>query len=475
MNALWIAGALLAGCTRVPVPDPPPAPETSYSNDFTKYAAGLSTPVADPIYPDRGSPGIDVLHYGLDLAWAPASKTLTGTATLHLRATRDLSALSVDFSGGYAVGSVTLDAAEVRPARAADKLTLPAALRSGQNATLRVSYHGTPEVTGAPTGRSDFATLGLRVTSDGSLWTMQEPFGAFTWYPVNDHPSDKALYDIAITVPDGWSGIASGTPDGVSGNTFRYTSTDPVASYLTTLAVGRYSKETATGPRGLPLTYWYVNGRDADLMRVARNSPRYLEWIEARFGPYPFPTAGLVIVPSTSAMETQQMVTIGPMNNPAADDLDAYREGVLVHEYLHHWFGNTVTTSSWESLWLNEGWTMYGQYLFETERDGVSLVTWERAMRETDAALRKRFGPPGKADPADFGRSNMYSCPALMLHQIRELIGEEAFFGLARAWVTEHKNTVQGRASFTAFVNRHTGRDLTGLIDEWLDSPTTPA
>jgi aminopeptidase N len=473
--AAALMATLLAGCTPAPPPSPPPAPETSYSNDFSRYEAGLSNPVADTVYPGRGNPGIDVLHYGLDLTWAPDSRTLTGTAILHLRAATTLPTLTLDFASAYTTGEVTLDGQPVPATVTRDKLEVATSLTAGQNATLRVSYHGTPKVTSAPTGRTDFSSLGLRVTADGSLWTMQEPFGAFTWYPVNDHPSDKALYDLAITVPDGWSGIAGGTPAGVTRNTFRYTYTDPVASYLTTLAAGRYRKETATGPRGLPLTYWYVNGRDADMMRVARESPRYLAWIEAKFGPYPFPTAGVVIVPATSAMETQQLVTIGPMNNPSVSNLDNYREGVLVHEYLHHWFGDTVTTSSWNSLWLNEGWAMYGQYLFENERDGIAMTNWERGLRESDAALRKRFGPPGKADPADFGRSNMYVCPALMLHQIRKRVGDDAFFALARDWVSEHRNTVQDRASFTAFVNRHTGQNLTALIGAWLDSPTTPA
>ena len=66
---------------------------------------------------------------------------------------------------------------------------------------LEVSYSGTPEPTPAPTSRSDFTTSGWTITPDGETWTMQEPYGAFTWYPVNDQPSDKALYDITVTVP----------------------------------------------------------------------------------------------------------------------------------------------------------------------------------------------------------------------------------------------------------------------------------
>ena len=77
--------------------------------------------------------------------------------------------------------------------------------------TLVIEYAGRPHPVPAPSTRSDMPKVGMNVTRDGQLWTMQEPFGAFTWYPANDHPSDKALYDIEIEAPAGWSGIANGT------------------------------------------------------------------------------------------------------------------------------------------------------------------------------------------------------------------------------------------------------------------------
>ncbi len=464
---------LVAGCTAPAAAPQTPAtqtPATQASIDYGRWQAGRSTPVADPVYPRHGNPAIDVLHYGLELTWAPDAKTLTGRATLRLRATADVTELRLDLSDDYRLGEVLLDGVKATGATlAGDKLTVPGRLRTDAHATLIVSYAGTPAPVRAPTSRGDFDSVGLTVTADGSLWTMQEPFGAFTWYPANDQPSDKALYDMAITVPPGWSGVAGGTPAGRDGATFRYTTTDPMATYLATLAVGRYASETATGPRGLPITYWFQPGTDDALMQVVREMPRYLAWLEAKFGPYPFPSAGVVIVPSQSAMETQQMVTLGRIVGSRD-----YREGIVLHELAHHWFGDTVTTATWADLWLNEGWTMYAQYLFQNERDRVSDSAFERWARGQDATLRARFGPPGKADPADFARSNVYVCPALMLHEIRQKVGDDAFFALARGWVADNRNTARDRAAFIAYVNRQTGTDFTDFIDAWLDSPTTP-
>jgi aminopeptidase N len=469
--AIVVAG----GCTQTPtITHPPPSAGQPSAVDYSAWKAGESKPVTDPIYPAYGNDGIDVLHYGLELSWVPETKTLTGQATLRLRATRDLTEIKLDLSEEFQLDGITLDGAASAGAVAADKLTVEGALRRDDHATLVVRYRGTPAPVKAPTSRGDFDTLGLTVTPDGGLWTMQEPYGAFTWYPVNDQPSDKALYDIAITVPEGWAGVAGGTPAGQDGTKFKYTTTDPMSSYLTTLAVGRYTKETAAGPEGLPVTYWFRPGVDDNLMKTVRNTPRYLEWLQAKFGRYPFPTAGVVIVPTTSAMETQQMVTMGTPRASSPSGNAAYWEGIVLHELAHHWFGDTVTTSNWNDLWLNEGWAMYAQYLFQNERDRVSENDFEKLLRAQDSSLRSRFGPPGRADPKDFGRSNMYVCPALMLHQIRKKVGDEVFFAFARGWAADNRNTVKDRAGFIAYVNSRTGTDFTDLINSWLDSPTTP-
>jgi aminopeptidase N len=302
---------------------------------------------------------------------------------------------------------------------------------------------------------------------------MQEPWGALTWYPVNEHPSDEALYDIAVTVPEGWSAVAGGTPGPATGQTFRYASADPVASYLVTLAADRYRKVTGSGPRGLPLTYWVRPKTDDRALAVLRKSPQALAWLEKRFGPYPFPTGGAVLVASESAMETQQMVTLGrpaKWSKQTAEGL----ESVLVHEYAHHWFGNSVTPTTWTDLWLNEGFAMYAQYLWEQDRYKFSDRQLETFLRESDAKLRKKSGPPGKPNPAYFAESNVYVCPAAMLKELNDALGDKAFFALARAWVQDQRNTHQDRASFIAFVNTRTGKDFTKLINTWLDSKTTP-
>ena len=124
---------------------------------------------------------------------------------------------------------------------------------------MQLAYAGTPEPVPAPTTRSDFSTTGWTITDRGEVWTMQEPYGAYTWYPVNDQPSDKALYDFTLTAPAPVDrhrqrrarpsrGESTATP------TTRGTSTEPASSYLVTVAIGDYAhcSTDRERPAGLP-------------------------------------------------------------------------------------------------------------------------------------------------------------------------------------------------------------------------------
>ena len=461
---------LLAGCSEKPEP---PAPEPGPTAvDYGQWQASTSKPVADPLYPKHGNPALDVLHYDLRLDWVPTARILTGNATLRIRPTKDATSIELDFKP-YALDAVTVDGTATKGAAVkAEKLVVPVAVTKDEPVTLTVGYHGRPATTPMPSHRGDAEPLGLTVTKDGGLWTMQEPYGAYTWYPANDQPSDKALYDITVSVPAGWSAIAAGTPAGQDGNAFRYRSTDPMATYLQTLAVGKYKKVTGKSASGIPLTYWYRPGVDDKLLPSLKKSPTFVSFLEKRFGPYPFPSGGIVLVDSASGMETQQMITMG-------GKIEKFEAGPfeedLLHEYAHQWFGDSVTPTNWNDLWLSEGWAMYAQYLWEQSVFTFSDAQLETYLRQADAQLRAELGPPAHPKAANFAESNVYICPAAMLKELNDKLGDAKFFALGKAWVQTQKNTQQNRASFIAFVNKQTGEDFSKLINSWLDAKSTPA
>ncbi|WP_344088106.1 M1 family metallopeptidase [Luedemannella helvata] len=485
MAAVLVLTAAVAGCS---AGDPPRADQTAPAGTSgpvasgpvpstpaeapDPYAAGLSRPVADKLYPGYGNASLDVLHYGLDLAWAPGSRTLSGTATVTLRAVKAVRQISLDFSRAFTLDQVSVDGARVTAKRSGHKLVLAKALPAGARATLVVRYHGSPRPESMP-GWSGWTGdgMGLRAMGNGEAWSIQQPVGAFTWYPVNDHPSDEALYDIAVTVPKGWTGIATGqlvesTSRG-SRTTWRWRSTDPAASYATTLVIGRYEKHTATGPGRVPVTVWLRAGADDHHRSLVKQFPAVLRWLADRFGPYPFPAAGVVVVDSRSAMETQQMITIGSRSSGG--------QSLLLHEVSHEWFGNAVTPRDWTGIWLSEGIATWIVGEWAIDRAGASRRSVVDGWRAEDRAARATAGPPGRPRARHFGARNVYASPALMLHEIRSTIGAAAFERLLRDWVQTQRHESVDRETFVRFVNAHTGRDLSALINTWLDSASTPA
>ncbi len=117
---------------------------------------------------------------------------------------------------------------------------------------------------------------------------------------------------------------------------------------------------------------------------------------------------------------------------------------------------------------------MYMQQWYESDTGRQPYAGGIAQWRFFDNLSRQTSGPPGDYDPESFADVNVYLGPAMMLDQIRRRIGDAKFEELVKAWVAEHDNQQVDRAVFTAWVNQHTGEDLTELIDRWLDSPSTP-
>jgi aminopeptidase N len=151
---------------------------------------------------------------------------------------------------------------------------------------------------------------------------------------------------------------------------------------------------------------------------------------------------------------------------------------VFAHEYTHQWFGDTVTPRTWQDVWLNEGFAMYFEMMYFAEHDPRALPfdqIMNNVRRMQDGPLRRKYGPPGRYKKRAFASPNVYFGPAVMLHQIRKQVGDKKFFAMLRGWVRKNRGTNQDRAAFTAWVRQSTGKDLTALINRWLDSKTTPA
>ncbi len=444
------------------------------SASLPTYDEARSHPIEDPYYPAKGDPRFDALHYDLDLRWSPKTRTLHGVATIDFRATQDTTSLQLDLGKPLEVSSVLLDGARpVATSHSGNVLVLRTGrLWRGERHTLTITYAGTPQPVRAPTTRTDLLTVGWTTTRSGAVWTMQEPFGAFTWYPVNDHPSDKAFYDAHIDVPGKWVGIFNGelidrtTRGGRTVTDWHLAS--PAASYLITIAIGDYVHRSDTGPRGLPITYWVPAGR-TDMVRSLREMPSLLRWLESKLGRFPFDRIGAVMVPSSSAMETQTLMTLG-VRTYSRD-----MRGLLVHELAHQWFGDSVTPNNWKDLWLNEGFATYMDKWWGAQHRGLPMGYWVWYWTMSDQRWRNQDGPPGAYDRKEFADTCVYYCSALMLRELRGKIGAKTFDASLRRWVQSHEGDNASRATYIRWLNDFTGRNLGPWLRHWLTAERSPA
>lgn len=434
------------------------------------YKVAESRTREDSVYPNVGDPLVDALHYDLDLAWDPVERNLEGLATIAFRATADAPEFQLDLGDALEVGEVTVDGFGLDAVHTGNYLVVKSPVRKDEKYLLTVEYSGTPVPTAAPTTRSDFTTTGWTVTDDGEVWTMQEPYGAFTWYPVNDQPADKALYDFTISVPAPWTGVANGklvSTELVEGDTVTKWHLDsPASSYLVTIAIGDYAKTTDKTASGIPVTYWTLKDDPVALERM-RYVPKAMKWLEAKLGPYPFSTLGAVVVESDSAMETQTMPTFGNSDYSTSPE-------VVMHELCHQWYGDVVSPSDWSDVWMNEGMTMYLQMNFEADLDKRRLADVVDSYAAAEPGYRAEGGPPAAYDPTKFGVGNIYVSPAIMWHELRLKIGDERFWAMVKAWPKVHAEGNATRAEYLAWVEEETGEELTAFFDAWLLGKTSP-
>jgi aminopeptidase N len=482
LTTLLVVAAVVSSSSPVAAVPRPTDASRAAPHSAPTYDAARSHPREDPYYPTKGDPSVDALHYGLRLRWAPTTRRLTGRATITFRATVDESQVRLDLGDPLVVASVHLDGRTATWSHPGKDLVVDTGrvLAKDSRHVLTVRYSGRPQAVHAPTDRSDISRVGWTVTKRGEVWTMQEPFGAYTWYPVNDQPSDKAFYDVRISAPKRWVGIFNGRlvsrRTTASRTITQWHLASPASSYLTTIAIGDYVHYRDTGPHHLPISYWLPR-RDQSarpsLLAKLRRTPRMIRWLESRLGRYPFDRIGAVVVASDSAMETQTLVTMG--GRLLSESGPRAFRGDLLHEYAHQWYGDTVTPDSWPDLWLNESFAMYTQIRWQVAQGWQTMAHWRRLLRSQDGGLRTTDGPPGAYHRQQFGDLCVYYCGALMLDRLRTRLGDATFAAIWRGWPQQHRFASVDRSTYVAWSSARAGQDLGPFLTTWLTSPTTPA
>ncbi|WP_217546466.1 M1 family metallopeptidase [Streptomyces sp. GbtcB6] len=426
--------------------------------------------VRDPYFPKAGNGGYDVGHYGLTLAYDPDGGRLTGTAVITARATQDLTAFDLDLKG-LDVDTVTVEGRQARWNRAGQELTVRPHddLKKGETFSTTVRYSGRPETLTDPDGSEE----GWLRTDDGALG-LGEPVGSMAWFPGNDHPFDKASYDITVTVPEGLQAVSNGelksetTKNGRT--TFAWHSAEPMASYVATVAVGRYTITRSTLPDGLPV-YTAVDPTQEKASRaVLAQLPEIMEWEDYNFGPYPFPSTGAIVdrpADSGYALETQTRPVF-----PGAPDT-----ATLVHELAHQWYGDSVTPRTWRDMWLNEGFATYAEWLWSEDHGGrTAQQTFDKFYATPADSDLWAFPPAEPSSAAHISDRPVYDRGAMVLQKIRQKVGDDTFYDIIQGWAAAHRHGNADTAEFTEYVEKTApGKDFSAIWKDWLYGDGKPA
>jgi aminopeptidase N len=398
-----------------------------------------------------------VHYYDLELEVRPASREIAGRNVMHARITLPTQRLALDLDTTFTITAIE-DAAGQALAfeRRGGRVLVDAGrtLQPGEEARLAIHYHGQPrEAPNAPWS-GGFVWVDR---PDGTHWVgvANQGEGADLWWPVKDHPSDRAdSMRVALTVPHGHQAISNGRllarTEDERGQTFDWFVSTPINNYSVTLYVGPFveleAPYTSTAGEPFPFTLHVLpEAREA----AARQLPQFVDqmrFMEEVFGPYPFRADKYAVIHAPYlGMEHQTAIAYGDAWQDNAFGFD----WLHLHELAHEWFANLLTVPDWSHFWVHEGFAMYIEALYAERIGGIDRYHAYMRERMRGRVVNRRPVVPGAgldAQAVYFGRTDatdqdVYFKGAWILHTIRwafraELGAEEgdmAFFAALRA------------------------------------------
>jgi aminopeptidase N len=470
--------ALAAGCAT-----PPP---------FSDYTANSGTPRSS------AQAALEFDKADLKLRVEPASHSLRGDATLTFGTRAPLDRIELDLDRNLPIDAIAVDGQPLPATRWRNpdgKLTidLPQRLEPGAHVAIRVAYHGAPHVAKKAPWDGGFV---WSHTPDGQPWVASavEGEGCDVFWPCIDHPSGKAkVVDSHITVPAplvaAGNGVAMGMDEANGWRTWHWHAKNP-STYGIAINVGPYKEldgaYLSRYGNTIPLRLWYLPQNEKKAQGLFAEFAPMLDFFESTIGPYPFGDEKMGVVETPhKGMEHQ---TINAYGNNYAKTAYGY-DDLLQHEFAHEWFGNQLTNADWDDMWLHEGFGTYMQPLYMQSLRGdqeyyAALLQMRSAIQNKSPMVSGK--PRREADVYDIERGgpgqDIYNKGALVLHTLRGLIGDTAFFGAVREEVYGTPDPRPGNFAprygttpeFIAIVNRVSGRDLDWFFQVYLYQAALP-
>jgi len=434
----------------------------------------------------------DLIHTALDLSFNWKEEAVMGKATLTLAPLfYPQSSLQID-AVNFDVHQITLDGQELKTYKNADNkidITLPRAYKKDEEIKVEISYTAHPRESAQKTGTAITSDKGLffidpQDTIPGlpmQIWSQGETSNNSKWFPTLDQPNERETQEVILTVEDSMMTLSNGLlvsstplPGGMRRDDWKLDL--PHAPYLTMVAIGQWDKVTEYW-RGRPVEYYVDLGYGPSAKAIFANTPEMIEFFSKKLGyDFVWPKYSQIIVKNfvTGAMENTSAVVFADYIEFNVDDVieDGTNDYIVAHELFHHWFGDLVTCESWANITLNEGFANYAEYLWQEYKYGREHADMSRLnelsgyfdQTQTTAHPLIQYHYDAEDDLFD---AHSYNKGGLVLHMLRDLVGDDAFFASLQLYLRQNAYKSVEVDDLRQAFEEVTGRDMSWFWNQW--------
>ncbi|MBI4648707.1 MAG: hypothetical protein HY738_19510 [Bacteroidia bacterium] len=301
------------------------------------------------------------------------------------------------------------------------------------------------------------------------------------WYPCIDDFVDRAIYDCYITVQQQYSAICGGSiletvDNGNSTYTYHWRLNNEIPTYLASVAVGTYTAVTDTfnGQLGQVPVYLYVRPQDVQKANASFiNLNEVFSAYESYFGPYRWERVGFTSIPFNSgAMEHATNIGYPQF---AIDGSLTY-EDLYAHEFAHHWFGNLITCSTAEDMWINEGGATYCEFIYTQALYGAAQAKINIRNTQYNVLTKAHLDDGGYYPLSGIPHeitygTTVYDKGAMAFHTIRNYLGDSIFFDAIKNFMDLRGFSPVSSYDLRDFLTEYTSIDMTPFFDVWIFTP----
>ncbi|WP_121667965.1 M1 family aminopeptidase [Mesonia aquimarina] len=425
----------------------------------------------------------DLTYHRLELEVDPLQAFISGEITSYFIAKEDLTEVVFDLASNMNVSGVEQDGVSLSYSHTGDELIidLPQTQTQGTLDSLSVSYSGNPVSSGFGSFEQTFHN------QNEIIWTLSEPYGAKAWWPCKQDLNDKIdNIDVYITTPEinsqGNENIAVANGVQISevlnngDKTTHFQHSYPIPAYLIAIAITNYEVYSHQVPNnGNPFPI--VNYVYPENLAVAQNDTPVtvpiMNLFSSHFLEYPF---------ADEKYGHAQFGWGGGMEHTTVSFMGNFNRGLIAHELAHQWFGNKVTCGSWQDIWLNEGFATYLTGMTVEDLDGQqSFKNWRQSIvfsitSEPDGAV---YIPAQDTTSVSrvFSKRLSYNKGAMVLHMLREKLGDQDFFQGLRNYLTNPSLSYAyaKTENLKDELESQSGLNLTEFFQDWVYSEGYPS